>query len=87
MRGRLEGGTCYVGCLGVYPQVHGRGIGSRLMRELEGRFPRAGRYELFAGHRSEGNLRLYRHLGHGKVREREFSSRVRLVYLEKAGGR
>ncbi len=84
MRGRMEGSTCHIGRLAVHPRLQRRGIGNRLTRELEGRFPRAERYELFTGHKSEGNLRLYRRLGYEVVDEREFSPRVRLVYLRKA---
>ncbi len=54
------------------------------MGELEGRFSRAERFELFTGHKSEGNLRLYRHLGYEEVREQRVSPRLRLLYLQKA---
>jgi ribosomal protein S18 acetylase RimI-like enzyme len=64
VRGRLEGDTCHIGRLVVHPRLQRRGIGARLMREIEGRFPKARRYELFTGHLSEGNLRLYRRLGY-----------------------
>ncbi len=84
VRGRQDDGTGYVGRLVVHPRIQRRGIGGRLMRELEGRFPRAERFELFTGHKSEGNLGLYRRLGYERVREREVSPRLRLVYLEKA---
>lgn len=83
-RGRLEDGTCHIGRLVVHPRMQRRGIGARLMCELEGRFPQAEHYELFTGHKSEGNLRLYRRLGYEEVREREVSPRLRLVYLRKA---
>jgi ribosomal protein S18 acetylase RimI-like enzyme len=86
VRGREEGGTCRIGRLIVLPRLQRRGIGGRLMGELEGRFPRAERFELFTGHKSEGNLRLYRHLGYEEVREQQVSPRLRLVYLQKARG-
>jgi ribosomal protein S18 acetylase RimI-like enzyme len=86
VRGRLEGDTCHIGRLVVHPRLQRRGIGARLMREIEGRFPKARRYELFTGHLSEGNLRLYRRLGYEEVREEEVSPRLRLVYLEKSCG-
>jgi hypothetical protein len=57
------------------------------MREIEASFPDARRYELFTGHLSEGNLRLYRRLGYEEFREEEISPSLRLVYLEKPGGR
>jgi hypothetical protein len=57
------------------------------MREIEASFPEAERYELFAGHLSEGNLRLYRRLGYEEFREEAISPALRLVYLEKPEGR
>ena len=55
------------------------------MRVIEGRFSAADRYELFTGHLSERNIRLYRRLGYEKFREEAISPRLRLVYLEKPG--
>lgn len=85
--GSLEHGMCRVGRLVVHPRLQRKGIGGRLMRELEGRFPAAERFELFTGHLSEGNLRLYRRLGYEDAREQEVSPRLRLVYLQKVRGR
>ena len=85
VRGRLEGDTCQVGRLVVHPRLQGRGIGTRLMDAIEERFAEAERYELFTGHLSERNIRLYRRLGYQEFREEELSSRLRLTYLEKPG--
>lgn len=85
VRARLESGTCYVGRLIVHPRLQGRGLGTRLVREVEASFPEVERYELFTGHLSEGNLRLYHRLGYAKFREEAVSSRLSLVYLEKPG--
>ncbi len=87
VRARVKGGTCYVGRLVVHPRLQRRGLGERLMREIEASFPDARRYELFTGHLSEGNLRLYRRLGYEEFREEPISPALRLVYLEKPGGR
>jgi ribosomal protein S18 acetylase RimI-like enzyme len=86
VRARLKNGTCYVGRLVVHPRLQRRGLGTRLMREIEASFPAAGRYELFTGHLSEGNLRLYRRLGYQEFREEAISPSLRLVFLEKPGG-
>lgn len=85
VRARLIGGTCQVGRLVVYPRLRRRGLGARLMREIEGRFPEAERYELFTGHLSEGNLKLYSRLGYAGFREQVVSPRLRLIYLQKPG--
>ena len=84
VRGRLEDGTCHIGRLIVHPRLRRRGLGTRLMRELEERFVTATRYELFTGHLSEDNLRLYHRLGYSEFRREEVSPRLQLVYLEKA---
>ena len=86
VRARLEDGTCHVGRLVVHPRLQRCGLGSRLMREIEASFPDARRYELFTGHLSEGNLRLYRRLGYEEFSEEEISPSLRLVFLEKPGG-
>jgi ribosomal protein S18 acetylase RimI-like enzyme len=85
VRARLEDGTCHVGRLVVHPRLQGRGLGTRLMREIEASFPEAERYELFTGHLSEGNLRFYRTLGYEEFREEVISRTLRLVYLDKPG--
>ncbi len=84
VRAHLEDGTCQVGRLVVHPRLQRRGLGTRLMREIEASFPEAERFELFTGHLSEGNLRLYRSLGYEEVREEAISPTLRLVYLRKA---
>lgn len=80
------GGTCFIGRLVVAPEARGRGLGTRLMREIESRFPGSRGFELFTGHLSEGNLRLYRKLGYEGFREERVSAPLTLVYLRKGGG-
>jgi ribosomal protein S18 acetylase RimI-like enzyme len=87
VRARLDDGTCHVGRLVVHPRLQRRGLGTRLMREIEASYPDARRYELFTGHLSAANLRLYRRLGYQEFREDAVSPALRLVYLEKPGGR
>jgi ribosomal protein S18 acetylase RimI-like enzyme len=68
----------------VHPGTQGRGIGTLLMRHIEGSFPSVARFELFTGSRSEGNLRLYERLGYQRFRETALSPTVTLVFLEKS---
>jgi RimJ/RimL family protein N-acetyltransferase len=75
--------TCFVERLIVHPDYRRRGIGTALLREIEIRFPTARRFELFTGHKSENNLRLYQRLGYRPFREQPANDNVTLVFLEK----
>jgi ribosomal protein S18 acetylase RimI-like enzyme len=83
VRGRLIDSTCHIGRLIVHPLHERQGIGSRLMQAIESQFADAARFELFTGHRSEGNLRLYQRLGYREFRRQPVSPNLTLVYLEK----
>lgn len=85
VRGQLRENTCHIGRLIVHPRLQGRGLGKKLMSSIEEYFRSATRYELFTGHRSEGNLHLYRKLGYTLFREETVSPQLRLVFLEKQG--
>ncbi len=83
VRAYARDGTCYIGRLVVHPDHQNRGLGTRLMGEIERRFPEAARFELFTGHRSARNLHLYAKLGYRVFREEYVDERLTLVYLEK----
>jgi ribosomal protein S18 acetylase RimI-like enzyme len=85
VRARVAEGTCYVGRLIVHPEVQNRGIGTRLLAEIERCFAGPTRFELFTGHRSVRNLYLYRKLGYSEFRLQRLSPKLTLVYLEKRG--
>lgn len=84
VRASQGGETCFIGRLIVAPEHQGRGIGTRLMREVELLFPSSRSFELFTGKRSEGNLRLYRSLGYESVREERVGDAPTFVYLAKS---
>lgn len=83
VRGVMQGHTCLVGRLIVHPDLRRQGLGSRLMAGIEARFTQARRYELFTGHKSAGNLRLYQGLGYREFERRPVNERLTLVFLEK----
>ncbi|WP_225799540.1 GNAT family N-acetyltransferase [Streptomyces sp. NK15101] len=93
VRARLdEDGTVRIAKLIVHPRMQRHGLGSRLLDGIERHFAdatagapaSAKRFRLFTGHRSEGNLRLYRSKGYEQVATRELGPKLTLVTLEKA---
>ncbi|WP_030691979.1 GNAT family N-acetyltransferase [Streptomyces globisporus] len=92
VRARLDkDGTVRIAKLIVHPRMRRHGLGSRLLDGIERHFAAAAeattsakRFRLFTGHRSEGNLRLYRSRGYEQVATRELGPKLTLVTLEKA---
>ncbi|MDX3642883.1 GNAT family N-acetyltransferase [Streptomyces sp. MB09-02B] len=87
VRGALDAdGTAAIGKLCVHPRLQGHGIGARLLRAAESALAEergATRFRLSAGHRSEGNLRLYRRVGYETVGTSQGQDGVPMVVLEK----
>ncbi|MCK8436726.1 GNAT family N-acetyltransferase [Streptomyces sp. D2-8] len=81
-----EDGAAAIGKLCVHPRLQGHGIGARLLRAAEsalvGRHG-ATRFRLHTGHRSEGNLRLYRKVGYETVGTSQGADGVLMIILEK----
>ncbi len=85
VRAYLKEGTCCIGKLIVHPDFQNQGIGAKLLREIEGRFAHAKRYELFTGEKSERNLYFYQKWGYRIFRKKALTDKVTLVFLEKQG--
>ncbi|MEE1760561.1 MULTISPECIES: GNAT family N-acetyltransferase [unclassified Streptomyces] len=87
VRGALDAdGTAAIGKLCVHPRLQGHGIGARLLRAAESALAAehgATRFRLSTGHRSEGNLRLYRRVGYETVGTSQGQDGVPMVVLEK----
>ncbi|UUU20750.1 GNAT family N-acetyltransferase [Streptomyces sp. DSM 40750] len=90
VRGALDAdGTASIGKLCVHPRLQGHGIGARLLRAAESALAEehgATKFRLSAGHRSEGNLRLYRRVGYETVGTSQGQDGVPMVVLEKPAG-
>ncbi|WP_340562989.1 MULTISPECIES: GNAT family N-acetyltransferase [Streptomyces] len=88
VRGTVDAeGTAHINKLVVHPRLQRHGLGGRLLAALEDRLAGeqgARRFRLFTGHRSEGNLRLYRRCGYVASGTERVSSRLSLITLEKA---
>jgi len=83
VRAYLAEGVCHIGRLVVHPDVQNKGVGTRLMNEIETCFDEAQRFELFTGDNSERNLYLYHKLGYKEFRRQKFQENLVLVLLEK----
>ncbi|MFB0615132.1 GNAT family N-acetyltransferase [Streptomyces sp. AGS-58] len=90
VRGRVtDDGAAAIGKLCVHPRLQGHGIGARLLRAAEAALAGergATRFRLVAGHRSEGNLRLYRRVGYQTVGRAKGADGVDMIILEKPAG-
>ena len=74
--------TAYIGKLIVHPDWQRKGIGTRLLLEIEQLCQRE-RCELFTSTRSTGNIKLYERLGYVSFKETAVNDELRFVYLEK----
>ena len=83
VRAFQEGASCHVERLIVDPDFRRRGIGTALLRQIETFFPAARRFELFTGHKSKSNIRLYEWLGYRVIRQEQVNEKVSLVFMEK----
>jgi len=90
VRGRVtDDGSASIGKLCVHPRLQGHGIGARLLRAAESALAEergAKVFRLHTGHRSEGNLRLYRRVGYEAVGTSQGNDGVPMVVLEKPAG-
>ncbi|MEV5609825.1 GNAT family N-acetyltransferase [Streptomyces sp. NPDC052225] len=87
VRGTIDAdGTARINKLIVHPRMQRHGLGGRLLAAIESDLAAPGtakRYQLFTGHRSEHNLRLYRKHGYAPVSTKKVDERLTLVTLAK----
>jgi ribosomal protein S18 acetylase RimI-like enzyme len=74
---------CWVNKLIVLPEFQRRGIGEKLLREIENYFPEAIKFTLGTGANSESNIRLYTKVGYHIVGRTTFEGGVEAVIMEK----
>jgi len=83
VRGWVEGSTAHLGRLIVHPHFWKKGIGTKLVREMEAAFPQARRFETFTGQKSTHTMEPYQKLGYLPFRQEKISELRERVYLEK----
>lgn len=77
-----QGDTVYIGKLIVKPEFQGRGIGTKLLLEVEKLCPNK-RYELFTRSNNLRNLSIYKRLGYKIFDEKPVMKDLSFAYLEK----
>ncbi len=80
LRWTTHDGTVHIGRITIAPDLQGRGIGTQLLRAAE-TASGASRAELFTGHLSAANIRLYEREGYKEFRRETLRPGVELVYL------
>lgn len=85
IRGRVDGGTArFTRCI-VHPYYQRRGIGRRLINEIERTSPPdVTRFEAVAGHKSKRRLHVYGELGYEAYKTEPFLPNINWVILQKA---
>jgi ribosomal protein S18 acetylase RimI-like enzyme len=84
----IKDGILYLEKLIVDPDFQNRGIGTRIMTEIEERYSSSvNRYALFTGHKSEKNLHIYNKLGYKEIRQETIRDDLKLIYMEKANAK
>lgn len=76
-------GSCLINKLMVHPQYQRLGIGCTLMKEIENRFNHCDKFELFTGHKSERNIKMYVGLGYRQTVTKVIDQYMNLVWFEK----
>jgi ribosomal protein S18 acetylase RimI-like enzyme len=75
--------TCYIGRVIVHPDYQNKGIGKKLMAEIENRFSKSARFELFTGFKDQKNIYFYQKLGYRIFKTKKVTDNLDLIYLEK----
>ena len=83
VRAYTDGDTVYIGKLIVHPNHQGKGLGKRLLAEIESKLSK-NRFELFTSGKSERNLQLYKKAGYRRFKEETDESGITFVYMEKS---
>jgi ech hydrogenase subunit C len=83
IRGHAEEGDVLLRRLIVHPYFRGRGIGRRLVDEIEKVFPSARRFETKVGHRNERSLLRFQKQGYKQFKTEPFTPSITWIHLQK----
>ena len=83
IRGYAVDDTAYLSRMNVHPYFRKRGIGKRLLAEIERAFPQVNRFETKTGHQSKRNLYQLTKSGYETFKTEPFTPTIKWVYLQK----
>jgi ech hydrogenase subunit C len=83
VRGYVEGQTAFLRRVVVHPYFRRRGIGRRLLDEIEKAFPDVTRFEAKTGHQSKRNLYQLTQRGYKEFKTEPFTPAITWVCLQK----
>ncbi|MDD5492511.1 MAG: GNAT family N-acetyltransferase [bacterium] len=83
IRGFKQDQTAYLSREAVHPYFQGKGLGAKLIREMESYFPLTDRFEVFTWFKSKRNIYLYEKNGYKQFKTEKVSDTMEYVYLEK----
>ncbi len=83
IRGHALEDTAYLSRMIVHPYFRRRGIGRRLLDEIELAFPQVRRFEAFTGHQSKRNLYQLTQRGYQAFKTEAFTPAINWVFLQK----
>ncbi len=75
--------SCILCKIIVDPAYQNRGIGSKLIKEIETNFNHIERFELFTGFKDEKNIALYQKRGYSIYKEKKLSEDFSMIFLQK----
>lgn len=83
VRGYALQGTAYLSRMIVHPYFRRRGVGRRLLDEIEKQFPRVRRFEAKTGHQSKRNLYQLNKRGYQVFKTEPFTPNINWIHLQK----
>lgn len=84
VKSRINEGTVWVGKLIVSPDFRRKGLGKKLLHEVEKLYPEAERFQLFTAASSIHNIRLYESVGYKIIGEFTDDKQAELILVEMA---
>lgn len=83
IRAFAENNICYIEKVIVHPDYQNKGLGSKLLSEIENKFNYVEKYELYTGFKDEKNLYLYKKSGYNIFKEKTINKNLKFVFMEK----